>query len=200
MLPLSIMEDPDWKCPHCRKICSCAACRKDPEMKAFEPNGTILGQDTRKIADPRSVESLVDFSHSNISWVKKAGDDHPHETRRLRKRQDEAAKAKSQDSALDDNYIDKDHSGNSRSKDSVELDNSQTNGIPKDALPNQGIEPRRFNYSEGLTHGISYDHLNPTEDVVTNDRQTVTATTTGDIRWPMEVRLVSRMTEVQQCP
>jgi len=110
MMPLAIMEDPDWKCPRCRKICSCASCRKDPEMKGFEPNGTILGHDTKKIADPRSVESLVDFSHSNISWVKKAGDDHPHETRRLRRRQDEAAEAKSKDPALDDNYIDEEHS------------------------------------------------------------------------------------------
>jgi len=185
MMPLSIMEDPDWKCPRCRKICSCAACRKDPEMKAFEPNGTILGHDTKKIADPRSVESLVDFSHSNISWVKKAGDDHPHETRRLKRRQDEAAKAKSKDPALDDNYIDEEHSANSGSQDAVELGNSQTDGIPIDPLLSQGIEPRRFKYSEGSSHGISYDHLNPVEDVVENDRQTSTARTTGGIRGPL---------------
>ena len=106
LMPFTVMENPDWKCPHCLKICSAGSCRKVPGMKPFEPNGTILGHDTKKIADPRSVESLVNFSHSNISWVKKAGDDHPHETRRLRRRRDEAAKAKSRDPALDDNYVD----------------------------------------------------------------------------------------------
>ena len=184
MMPLAIMEDPDWKCPRCRKICSCASCRKDPEMKGFEPNGTILGHDTKKIADPRSIESLVDFSHSNISWVKKAGDDHPHETRRLRRRQDEAAEAKSKDPALDDNYIDEEHSAN-RSQEAVELDYCQNDGTPIDPLLSQGVEPRRFNYSEGSSHGISYDHLDPTEDVVENDRQTMTARGTGDIRGPL---------------
>ena len=105
MMPQSVMEMRDWKCPRCLKICSCTACLRDPKMKAFEPNGTILGHDTKKFADPRSVESLVDFSHSNMHWVKKAGDDHPHETRRLRRRQDEAANAKSEVPNLDDNYV-----------------------------------------------------------------------------------------------
>ena len=109
MMPHSVMEKRDWKCPRCLKICSCSSCLKDPEMKAFEPNGTILGHDTRKFADPRSVESLVDFSHSNMHWVKKAGDDHPHETRRLRRRQDEAASAKSMEPILDENYVEEDH-------------------------------------------------------------------------------------------
>ncbi|MCJ1482467.1 hypothetical protein MMC06_002632 [Schaereria dolodes] len=108
IMPLAVMENPDWKCPRCRKICTCTTCRKDPESKPFEPNGTILGHDTKKIADPRSVESLVDFSHSNISWIKKAGDDHPLETRRLQRRRDEASIAKSRDPALDHNYVEED--------------------------------------------------------------------------------------------
>ena len=108
LMPMGVMQDPDWKCPRCLKICSCGACRADPDIKPFEPNGTVLGHDTKKIADPRSIESLVDFSHSNINWVKKAGDDHPHETKRLRRRGDEAAKAKSKDPQLDDNYVDQD--------------------------------------------------------------------------------------------
>ncbi|KAK2753962.1 hypothetical protein FQN54_007321 [Arachnomyces sp. PD_36] len=105
MMPQTIMENIDWKCPKCQKICTCGACRRDPSMKPFEPTGTLLGHDTKKIADPRSVESLVDFSHSNIRWLKKAGDDHPHDTRRLRKRQAEAEKAKSRDPALNEHYV-----------------------------------------------------------------------------------------------
>lgn len=105
LMPLTVMEDPDWKCPYCLKICSCGTCRKSSNMEPFEPKGTILGHDTRKVADARSVESLVDFSHSNIGWIKKAGDDHPHENRRLRRCRDEAAQEKSTDPNLDDHYV-----------------------------------------------------------------------------------------------
>lgn len=105
IMPQKVMEDYYWKCPKCLKICSCGACRRDPTMTPFEPTGTLLGSDTRKIADPRSVESLVDFSHSNIVWLKKAGDDHPHDTRRLRKRQEEAEKAKLHEPTLDEHYV-----------------------------------------------------------------------------------------------
>lgn len=105
LMPLTVMEDPGWKCPYCLKICSCGTCRKSNTMQPFEPKGTILGHDTRKVADPRSVESLVDFSHSNIGWIKKAGDDHPHENRRLRRCRDEAAQDKSTDPNLDDHYV-----------------------------------------------------------------------------------------------
>ncbi len=105
LMPLSVMEDPNWKCPYCLKICSCAACRKLPDMRPFEPKGTILGHDTRKVADVRSVESLVDFSHSNMVWIKKAGDTDPHENKRLRRCRDEAAQDKSIDPDLDDHYV-----------------------------------------------------------------------------------------------
>lgn len=44
-------------------------------MKPYEPNCTILGHDTSTVADPRSIESLVDFRKSNLWWLKKFGDD-----------------------------------------------------------------------------------------------------------------------------
>ena len=105
-MPLVAMEDPDWQCPHCLKICSCGKCRKVAGMKPFEPTGTILGYDTRRVADPRSTESLVDFRQSNFEWLKKAGDDLPlgEETRRLSRRLDEAEAAKLQDAELDDHH------------------------------------------------------------------------------------------------
>ncbi|KAL8681822.1 MAG: hypothetical protein Q9186_002054 [Xanthomendoza sp. 1 TL-2023] len=105
-MPLTVMENPDWQCPHCLKICSCGKCRKVAGMQPFEPTGTVLGYDTRRVADLRSTESLVDFKQSNFEWVKKAGDDMPagEETRRLSRRFDEAEAAKSQGPALDDTY------------------------------------------------------------------------------------------------
>ena len=104
MMPQSIMEDLYWKCPKCRKICTCSTCSKDPKNKPYEPKGTVLGHDTRKVADPRSVESLVDFSASNMHWVKKAGD----ETRPLLRVQDEAEKQKSTGPTLNEHYVDED--------------------------------------------------------------------------------------------
>ncbi|OAX78910.1 hypothetical protein ACJ72_06777 [Emergomyces africanus] len=104
--PRTVMEDPNWTCPKCRKICSCGACRRDPTMKPFEPSGTLLGHDTRKVADPRSIESLVDFSQSNLTWLKKVGDNPQNqESRRLKKRLKEAETAKSNGPTLDEHYV-----------------------------------------------------------------------------------------------
>lgn len=100
MLPREILETIDWECPRCRKICSCGACRKNPRMTPFEPTCTSLGHDTSKVADVRSVESLVDFRHSNLGWLKKAGSD---EIGRLRKHQEDADAKRNQ--ALEDNSI-----------------------------------------------------------------------------------------------
>ena len=106
LMPLTVMEDPNWKCPHCLKICSVAKCYTAPGFKPYEPKGTMLGHDTRKVADVRSVESLVDFSVSNGKWIKKTGDDHPQENRRLSRRKDEAEQTRARDPALDENYVD----------------------------------------------------------------------------------------------
>jgi hypothetical protein len=106
LMPRTVMENPAWECPACLKICSCGSCRKKPEMKPHEPTGTVLGHDTKKVADPRSVDSLVNFSLPNLGWIKRVGDDHPHESRRLSRRIDEAERAKAKDPALDENYVD----------------------------------------------------------------------------------------------
>lgn len=106
LMPQTVMENLEWECPTCLKICSCGACRRKPEMKPHEPTGTVLGYDTKKVADPRSVDCLVNFGHSNLGWIKRAGDDHPHESRRLSRRRDEAERAKARDPTLDDNYVD----------------------------------------------------------------------------------------------
>ncbi|KAI9835565.1 MAG: hypothetical protein M1819_002016 [Sarea resinae] len=103
LMPQEIMEDPDWKCPRCQKVCSCGVCRKNPEQRAVPPKGTRLGHDTRKVADPRSVESLVDFGHSNIRWLKTLlGDEREPDSTPLDKKRREAANAKSRVDEADD--------------------------------------------------------------------------------------------------
>lgn len=71
--PQAVLEQIRWMCPKCQKICNCGACRKNPNMQPFQP-ACMLGHDTKKIADPRSTEALVDFRHSNLRWLQKAAD------------------------------------------------------------------------------------------------------------------------------
>ncbi|KAK2871675.1 hypothetical protein FQN49_002944 [Arthroderma sp. PD_2] len=111
MTPMSVLEVRDWKCPRCEKICPCANCkRRDPTIKGYVPSETRIGHDTKKVADIRSVESLVDFSHSNLFWLKKSGE-HPEESqdsRRMQLRIQEAEMAKMVNPILDDHDHDTD--------------------------------------------------------------------------------------------
>ncbi|RMZ80265.1 hypothetical protein DV738_g2862, partial [Chaetothyriales sp. CBS 135597] len=108
MMPQDILTDPDWVCPSCRNICSCRTCSKRPGYHQYTPQGTVLGHNTKAVADPRSVESLVDFSYSNLAWIQKAGDDTEHNTRRLKKRRQEAEAAKAMGPELGEHYADED--------------------------------------------------------------------------------------------
>ncbi|KAF2235168.1 hypothetical protein EV356DRAFT_514536 [Viridothelium virens] len=103
--PLEIMENPRWKCPHCRRICTRLPCRNDARFKPYQPKGTLLGHDTKKVADERSVECLVDFSQSNINWLRESAFENPRDTARLRQRHEEARRAKETDATLDDHYV-----------------------------------------------------------------------------------------------
>jgi hypothetical protein len=101
MMPLVAMENPNWKCPHCNRTCNTGHCRRDPRQHPYRPKGTLLGHDTRKVADPRSVECLVDFSVSNLNWVREG--ELPMQRRRT-----EAELAKLDDPTMDDRYMDED--------------------------------------------------------------------------------------------
>ncbi|KAH0563061.1 hypothetical protein GP486_002367 [Trichoglossum hirsutum] len=137
LLPGDIMEQRDWKCPFCLRICSCGQCRKDGKMKPYEPKLTCLGHDTKKIADPRSVESLVDFSRSNVLWLRSSADDTPQETARLKNMREQAEREKTPTEMLDTD--DNDHDiGNIHELSTTdiphELELSMSSGIPIDPL------------------------------------------------------------------
>ena len=106
LMPQVVMEQYAWECPHCQRNCSCGACRRRIGIVPYEPKGTVLGHDTRKVADPRSMEHLVDFSTSNMTWMKTAGDDINSEARRFNRRFEEAERARELDPALDQHYVD----------------------------------------------------------------------------------------------
>lgn len=104
LMPQQIMEDSNWSCPHCQGVCSAgSSCKNDPKQTPYEPKGTLLGHDTRKVADARSVESLVDFGVSNLSWLRESKET-PLVNARLRQRQEEANRAKANVPRLDDPY------------------------------------------------------------------------------------------------
>jgi hypothetical protein len=107
--PLTIMEDVQWECPHCHRICSVGACRKDPRQQPYEPKGTLLGHDTKKIADVRSIECLVDFSKANLIYLGESVDGSINNNgMRLQRRQWEAEMARQNDMGMldSDRYAD----------------------------------------------------------------------------------------------
>jgi len=101
-MPMDIMEDPDWKCPHCLGICFAGNCRREGKMQPYEPKGTLLGHDTRKVADVRSVEALVDFSVSNLNWLKDDNVVDRTNSNRVKRARAEAERAKEADPSLDE--------------------------------------------------------------------------------------------------
>lgn len=152
MMPQDILANPEWTCPACLKICSCRHCRAKPGWKRYTPKGTLLGHNTKAVADPRSVESLVDFSNSNIQWIQKADDDYDAEdTRRMQRRRREADAAMSRNVDLAGNDIDEDEVTSQDVEGGI-LRLAEQEGIPIDpALSNVGwtaVNDRRDTPSE----------------------------------------------------
>jgi hypothetical protein len=106
MMPLSIMENRNWKCPHCVRVCNTGACRRDPRQTPYEPKGTLLGHDTKKVADIRSVECLVDFGVSNLNWMR---EEEGSNQNAMQRRLHQAEMDKLADPSLDPRYIDDEH-------------------------------------------------------------------------------------------
>ncbi|KFY07338.1 hypothetical protein V492_07232, partial [Pseudogymnoascus sp. VKM F-4246] len=102
--PEKIMETLDWQCPKCQFICSCGACRRLNSSKQipYQPKGTLLGHDTKMVADPRSVESLVDFSRTNLAWLREEEDTAPKDSVRMKKLMEKAQAEKSRDEILEE--------------------------------------------------------------------------------------------------
>ncbi|CAG8979365.1 hypothetical protein HYALB_00002491 [Hymenoscyphus albidus] len=106
LMPQTVMEDKEWSCPKCLKICSCGKCRKSGTQKPYAPKGTLLGHDTKLVADFRSVESLVDFSKTNLSWLRAEGDDNPKESQRMLKLKEKAEADKARVDTVNESYMD----------------------------------------------------------------------------------------------
>ncbi|KAL2174341.1 uncharacterized protein P884DRAFT_332200 [Thermothelomyces heterothallicus CBS 202.75] len=93
LMPQDVMQNEHWQCPKCLKICNCAACRRAGNGVPYIPKTTLLGHDTRRIADDRSVETLVDFRVHNLMWLKSVGDESRSLSSKRMQRLQQAAEA-----------------------------------------------------------------------------------------------------------
>ena len=93
LMPQDVMQNETWQCPKCLKICNCAACRRAGNGDPYIPKTTLLGHDTRRIADDRSVETLVDFRAHNLAWLKSVGDESRSLSSKRMQRLQQAAEA-----------------------------------------------------------------------------------------------------------
>ncbi|KAK5956016.1 hypothetical protein OHC33_002589 [Knufia fluminis] len=178
MMPQDILADPEWKCPSCRNICGCRTCRKKPGFKRYTPKGTLLGHNTKAVADPRSVESLVDFSASNIQWIQKADDDYDaQDTRRLQKRRREATAAMNRDTELGDNYVDENDEEEDVEGGILRLAEQEGIGIPIDPALGSGTGWTAINNANN-TDSHDEDEINENPEEVT--RRVTSADEGGD--------------------
>lgn len=98
LMPQTVLEDEHWQCPKCLGICNCGHCRRAGITQPYMPKNTSLGHDTRRIADDRSVEALVDFRIHNLSWLKAAGEEsRSRDSKRMQLLREQADNAKAQD-------------------------------------------------------------------------------------------------------
>ncbi|KAK1719765.1 hypothetical protein BDP67DRAFT_381787, partial [Colletotrichum lupini] len=99
-MPQTVQENENWLCPKCLGICNCGACRRAESGNPYTPKNTLLGHDTRAIADDRSVEALVDFRVHNLNWLKTAGEEgRSANSKRMKELREKADTAKAQESA-----------------------------------------------------------------------------------------------------
>lgn len=176
IMPQDIMANPEWKCPSCLKICNCRHCCKKPGYKKYTPKGTLLGHNTKAVADPRSVESLVDFSYSNIQWIKKADDDYEaSDTRRLQKRRREATAAMNKADQLGDNYVNDDDNDEADSQivESAVIRLAEQEGIPIDPALNSGFT---------AVNGNKRNDSNDDDEIEENPEQAARNSQTDDDR------------------
>ena len=183
LMPLTVMEDPNWECPHCLKICSVAKCGTAAGFKPYEPSGTMLGHDTRKVADPRSVESLVDFSVSNGKWIKKTGDDHPEDNRRLNRRKDAAEQTKARDPSLNENYVDEEEHTPINGIKSTEP------GIPIDPMLSMH-QPNAHINRNSMEPGTERDHFQSSNrtHIRARDRSSSVSSSEDEMDWEVNER------------
>ncbi|KAI0014625.1 hypothetical protein F4780DRAFT_767466 [Xylariomycetidae sp. FL0641] len=143
MLPQAVMEQEHWQCPRCLNICNCGPCRKAGQTVPYVPKNTLLGHDTRPIADDRSVESIVDFRAHNLHWLKAAGEENrSNDTKRMQRLRQQADAEKAKDPLATLDAEDAPHDMDSALQDSIMNGyGDQSHILGHDGNQNQNGEP-----------------------------------------------------------
>ncbi|KAI6279999.1 hypothetical protein MCOR07_004020 [Pyricularia oryzae] len=103
LMPQDVLRTENWKCPKCLKICNCGSCRKANNTTPYTPKKTLLGHDTKRVADDRSKELLVDFRVHNLTWLKATGEEsRSHNSKRLQRLKEQADAEKAKDDTTND--------------------------------------------------------------------------------------------------
>lgn len=149
-MPQAAMEQENWHCPRCLGICNCGSCRRSGNTNPYVPKSTLLGHDTRRVADDRSVEAVVDFRMHNLSWLKGAGEEtRSKDSKRMQRLKEHADAEKARDPlAAPDAAEDAANEGDSLLQASVlHSDRSQsfqadteTNLVPTTDMSGQNVE------------------------------------------------------------
>ncbi|KAI0399208.1 hypothetical protein F4802DRAFT_57240 [Xylaria palmicola] len=120
MMPQAVMQQEHWQCPKCLKICNCGACRQSGNTEPYLPKNTLLGHDTRPIADDRSVESIVDFRVHNLSWLKATGEENrSKDSKRMNRLRQQADAEKAKDPLASFSVDDAPHEADVALQDSI---------------------------------------------------------------------------------
>ncbi|KAI5927873.1 hypothetical protein F4810DRAFT_645572 [Camillea tinctor] len=145
MMPQAAMEQEHWQCPRCLGMCNCGSCRRAGNSVPYVPKNTLLGHDTRPIADDRSVESIVDFRVHNLSWLKAAGEDNrSKDTKRMQRLREQADAEKAKDPLATLEADDAPHEMDSAVQDSIMngygdqshiLNHEETDDVHNDGQP-----------------------------------------------------------------
>ncbi|KAK8086449.1 hypothetical protein PG994_001423 [Apiospora phragmitis] len=93
-------------CTSVRPVKKPTATVRAGHTQPYVPKNTLLGHDTRRVADDRSVESIVDFRIHNLNWLKAFGEEsRSKDTKRMQRlrEQADAEKAKGPLADLDKN-------------------------------------------------------------------------------------------------
>lgn len=180
--PQTVMEDPNWQCPKCLNICSCGRCRRDSSQNPYRPKGTLLGHDTKRVADPRSVESLVDFSRTNLTWLSGEGDDDPQTSLRMQKLMEKAQTEKAREETLEEDVLVEADTEQNNAHNSVESDSRNDMAIDPQLRYhgpnpiNDADDPDTNYMGDDSTHTLTHlspsdglDHASPDRLVISND-------------------------------
>ncbi|KAI0137464.1 hypothetical protein BJ170DRAFT_605965 [Xylariales sp. AK1849] len=147
-MPQAAMEQEHWQCPKCLGICNCGSCRRTGHTIPYVPKSTLLGHDTRRVADDRSVETIVDFRVHNLGWLKAAGEENRSKnSKRMQRLVEKAVAEKAKDplASLEASTEDAPHEIDSAAQDTVMQHRTEGQSLDDGVAPDAAFNAHALN-------------------------------------------------------